>query len=281
MAPKRRSKAPKRETKKRESAEIQIRNSTDGAGVTFSSFYPDTTKENALTGELSIMPVRSFYRMSKGSRPNQMIGNEIFSKQLHLKGRIMGLPSDNSVQAYLVHGFIKSALGFNNSTTPNIGSANREAVETFIANQLTEHFNDRQDEMRYRTAKKDNIQVLGYRKLQHKTEALYQDDIKFDVSWPQNRKVVYTECAQYYASNQAPNGNNPVIITSNSNTGSQSVNITDSNHHAQLDELLGDVAQYLPLQDRKLPFALIYIPKYNDATATISVKYNDVHYFNG
>lgn len=270
---------PKKEIKKREQELISIRNSNDGAGVTFSAFYPSMIKANAVTATLSMLPVRSFYRMSRGQRVDQMIGTEISSKSLYLKGKILGLPPNNSVEAFIVHGWVKDRLGFTDFTTPTKANATREDVETFVYNQCRQHFDEKSDEMRYRTAKKDNILIKGYRKLQHPKEASYQDDVDFKCTWKTGRKVVYTECYKLDSDSDPQNtaGNNSLTTGVG---GGPVINLTDTAEE-QGDALGGDIGQFLPLNSW-LPFALVYIPKISDISpGSIQLQYNSVHYFSG
>jgi hypothetical protein len=270
------------ETKKRELEQINIRNSQNGAGVTFSAYYPSTIKLTNMTSELSMLPIRPFYRMSKGDRADQMIGNEVFSKSLYLKGKILGLPANNSVEAYLVTGWVKDRLGFTDFTTPTVANAVRQDVEDFIYNQVRQHFDSSTDEMRYRTAKKDNIHILKYKKLTHPADANFNDDIDFKAFWKTQRKVVYTQCRK--ALNDGTlGGNNQLFVESNNNSGGGGGNLIDVTDQAkdETDTLGGDIGQFLPLNSW-LPFALIYCPKFADISpGTLALQFNAVHYFQG
>ena len=273
------------ETKRREHAQIAIQNSTDGVGTTFSANYPDPTKATSIssTVALSMLPLRSFYRMSKGTRPNQMIGNEIFSKSLYLKGKITGLPANNTVEAFLYWGWIKDRLGLSDFTTPSRANATRQDVEDFILNQLKQHFDEKKDEMRFRENKKDNIKIVGVRKLQHPQDALLQDQIDFKCSWRTNRKVVYTKC--YEPRNPTDytepwaGANSTFVAVSDDGSGAD-VNLTDTALQTG-DSSPGDIGQYLPLNSW-LPWCLVYVPEYAAISpGTIQLLYNDIHYFTG
>ncbi len=48
----RKMRAKREETKRREHAQIAIRNSTNGAGVNFATNYPDTTKLTSISSTL-------------------------------------------------------------------------------------------------------------------------------------------------------------------------------------------------------------------------------------
>lgn len=266
------------ETKKREHALIAIRNSTNGAGVSFSSFYPDTTKATAMTAVLSMLPVRSFYRTSRGNRPDQMEGSSIYCKNIYMKGKITGLPASNAVEAYIISGIVQDKLGLSEFTSPTVTQATRQTVEDFIYNQVRQHFDEKKDEMRYRTAKKDNIKILSYKKLTHPADAAFNNDIDFKCHWKWNRKVTYTRCRDPQ-DDAALQGNNALIPAADAGDLND-VDFTDAfkNH---TDTYGGDIGQYLPLNSW-LPFSLVYVPKFADISpGTLNLQYNDVTYFTG
>lgn len=276
----RKQRARRVETKRREHAEIAIRNSTGGAGNTFSAYYPDPTKATSISSStaMSMMPIRSFYRMSKGTRPNQMIGNEIFSKSLYLKGKITGLPANNTQEAFLYWGWVQDKLGLSDFTTPHVNNATRTDVENFILNQVKQHFDEQGDEMRYREKKKDNIKIVGVRKLQHPQDASYQDSVDFKCSWRTSRKVVYTQGRSIITPGQQEAGNNQNVV--DSTTAPHVVDLTDSFKDSS-DAKGGDIGVFLPLNSW-LPFALIFVPNYSAVSpGTIQIMYNDIHYFTG
>lgn len=288
-----RNRMPRREVKRREHAEIAIRNTDGGLGVTFSPFYPDPTKPTPISSStaMSLMPIRSFYRVSKGTRPNQMIGNEIFSKSLYLKGKVTGLPANNSVESFVYWGWVQDKLSITDFTTPTVGAATRTDLEDFIVSQVKQHFDNPKDEMRYREKKKDNIKIVGVRKLQHKEDASYNDEVDFKCSWRTNRKVVYTSCYDPTFLNGAPVGSTSTAVAgsnyclvSNGTQGSVAdINVTDTHDDVQSNSpaLAGDIGQLLPLNNW-LPFALVFTPKYADISpGTIQIQYNDIHYFQG
>lgn len=275
----RKMRAKREETKRREHALIAIRNSLNGTGVTFATNYPDTTKLTSLSSTLalSMLPVRSFYRMSKGTRPDQMVGTEIFSKSLYLKGTVKGLPANNSVESYVYWGWIKDRLGYTDFTTPTVSNATRSDLEDFILNQLKQHFDEKKDEMRFRENKKDNIKILGVRKLVHPGDAAYQDSVDFKCSWKTNRKIPYTRCYQPGVSEDPWAGNNYSFVPANNSA--DNIDMTDVQN--QTGELGGDIGQNLPLNSW-LPFCFLYTPQYASISpGTIQVQYNDIHYFTG
>jgi len=267
------------EVKRREHADISIRNSTGSEGTTFSPTYPDTTKLTPISSAtaMSLMPLRSFYRVSKGSRPNQMVGNEIFSKSLYLKGKISGLPANNSVEAYVYWGWVQDKLGYTDFTTPSRANATSADLESFVLEQVKQHFDEKADEMRYREKKLDNIKIAGVRKLQHPQDASYQDSVDFKCSWRTNRKIPYTQCARV-GEGMPTAGNNFLQVMSNDST---SINLTDSAKDENDVGGGGDVGQFLPLNSW-LPFALVYVPEFATVSPhTVNLQYNDIHYFTG
>lgn len=217
--------------------------------------------------------------MSKGTRNDQMDGNEVFSKSLYLKGKITGLPANNTVEAFLYYGWIKDRLGLTDFTTPTSSNATRQDVEDFVLNQLKQHFDEKKDEMRFRENKKDNIKIVGVRKLQHPQDAQLQDQIDFKCSWRTNRKVVYTRC---HVPDMNSNwiGNNYSFVSTTADPQNPDINVTDTTQQSG-DSLGGDTFQFLPLNSW-LPFALVYVPEYASISpGTVSLQYNDIHYFTG
>jgi hypothetical protein len=287
MAPKRRKNQKKRapmknfqqkrrkvvETKRREMSDIAIRNSDRGLGTTFSTNYPDPHPTAGLplsAGQsVTLLPLRSFYRMSRGNRKNQMIGNEIKSLSLYSKSSLYGLPANNSVEVFQVCGWIKDTLSLTQFTTPTLYAANRDTLETWILEQLKQHFDSANDEFRYREAKKDNILITKYRQLQHPKEAAYQDKVDFKGSWKTNRKVVYSPCASLSGSND--------LITEPDESGN-TIDMTDQ-FKQNGDVLGGDIGGFIP-NNSWCPFELLYCPK-PPSPGSVTFKTNNIHYFTG
>jgi hypothetical protein len=266
------------EKKRRESAKIQIRNSTNGAGSTFSANYPDTTKFTNLSTStgVNLLPLRSFYRMSRGERGDQMQGVQIYSHDLYLKGQISDLKNQyfadtGPAPIFFVAGWVKDKLGFTDYTTPTVATATRSDLENFVLAQVKQHFDDQKDEMRYREAKKDNIKITKYQRLRNPEQDDYNHNIKFDCHWSIKRKTTYTKCADLA-------GNNDLIQNSSSTPG-VTIDMTDQ-FKEDTDQLGGDKGGFLPLESW-LPFALIYAPNFTDfeSNSPPQVKFNDIHYF--
>ena len=280
------------EVKRRESVDIQIRNSTGGKAATldsFSSSYPYTLQGTHLsTTSITVLPLRSFLRVSRGDRKNQMTGNQIMSKSIYLKGKLGGyqepsppvplggnfVPNTNfSNKIYLVTGWLKDTTSYNDFTSPTLTNANRNNVEAFMLAQLKQHFDETQDEMRFREQKKDNIQIDKYQLLTtgEDTQADQQMGIDFKAYWKTNRKVVYSECSRL-------TGNNEVIQNSDLTQG-QTINMTDEFKESG-DALGGDSGGFIP-NNSWLPFALLYQPyPVSGAANTLpACIYNDIHYF--
>ena len=278
----RNQRAKRVETSKREAQKIAIRNSTDGAGTAFSANYPSLIKQTPITtGEaVTMLPLRSFYRMSKGARPDQMIGNEIFHKALYAKVKVEGLPANNSIEMYVIHGWITDKLGYTDFTTPSVATATRQNLEDFVLHQIKQRFDETQDEMRFADRKLDNIKILGYRKLQHSEDASYNNSVDFKCSWRTNRKVAYTKCYQPQPAHtgiDAWAGNNSSAVLA---TGSVDDYIDMTDSHNDIGQLGGDIGQYLPLNSF-LPFMCLYCPQFATVSpGSVTVGFNDVSYFN-
>jgi len=242
------------EKKRRETAKVQIRNSTNGAGTTFSANYPDTTKYTSLDGTtaVNLLPLRSFYRISRGERGDQMQGVQIMSHDLYLKGQINALspqsaPTIIPANLFFVCGWVKDKLGFTDFSTPSVANATRTDLENFVLAQVKQHFDENVDQMRYREAKKDNIKITKYQRIRNPQTDDYNQDLKFDAHWRIKRKTTYTKCAPLA-------GNNDLIQNSSSTPG-VTIDMTDQ-FKEDIDTLGGDKGGYLPLQSC-LPFALL------------------------
>lgn len=263
------------EKKRRESAKVQIRNSTNGEGITFSANYPDTTKYTNLstTTAVNLLPLRSFYRVSRGERGDQMQGVQIMSHDLYLKGQIDHLATSNGEPAnlFFVCGWVKDKLGFTDFSTPSVANATRTDLENFVLAQVKQHFDENVDQMRYREAKKDNIKITKYQRIRNPEQDAYNQDLKFDAHWRIKRKTTYTKCASLA-------GNNDLIQNSSSTPG-VTIDMTDQ-FKEDIDTLGGDKGGYLPLQSF-IPFALLYNPDFGEfgPNELPAVKYNDIHYF--
>lgn len=260
------------EGKRRESAEVQIRNSTNGQGTAFSANYPDTTKATALdhVTAVNLLPLRSFYRMSQGDRENQMNGCQIYSKNLYLKGEVTAGSSVrlSEMELYFVTGWVQDKLGYTDFSTPSVATATRSDLESFVLAQVKQHFDQSVDQLRYREAKKDNIKITKYQRLVHPMDADNTAPIEIKGHWPVNRKTTYTKCVKLA-------GNNDLIQNSSSTPG-VTIDMTDS-FKEDIDALGGDVGGWLPLESW-LPFALIY-NRSAPSDHGIKVAFNDIHYF--
>lgn len=267
------------EKKRRESAEVQIRNSTNGAGATgsFSANYPNTTDYTNLsvTTGVNLLPLRSFYRMSRGDRGNQMEGTQVYSHDLYMKGMVTGMLepdiNDAPTELYLVCGWIKDKVGYTDFTTPSQKNATRTDLESFVLAQVKQHFDANVDQMRYRQARKDNIKITKYQRLRNPEQADYNEDLPFSAHWRIKRKVTYTKCTSLP-------GNNDLIQNSSATPG-VTIDMTDQ-FKEDTDTLGGDKEGFLPLNSW-LPFSLIYSPQFKDfGSGTVpKVKFNDIHYF--
>lgn len=267
-----RNRARVAETKRRESAEVQIRNSTNGAGVTFSSNYPDTTKPTAISTStaVNLLPLRSFYRMSQGSRKNQMLGTQVFSKDIYLKGEVQINTQISEKETYFVCGWVQDKLSFTDFTTPSRANATRTDLESFVLDQVKQHFDESVDQLRFREAKKDNIKITKYQKLQHPMDSANIGPVEIKGHWPVNRKTTYTKCAKLAGNNE--------LIQNSSSTPGVTIDMTDS-FKEDIDTLGGDTFGFLPLESW-LPFALVYCRTFDEpASQSMTIAYNDIHYF--
>lgn len=273
------------EVKRREDADIQIRNSTNANGTAMSANYPGyyaKATQLPTSTTLTMLPIRSFLRMSRGDRKNQMLGNTVNSKSIYMKGMIgtykAGVSNELlkdtawSNKIYLCTGWVKDTTSFTDFTTPTLAAATRDDVENFIANQIQQHFDQFSDQMRYREKKKDNIKIDKYQLLTSgdDTQAAQSDGLPFKAYWKTDRKVVYSECARLL-------GNNEIVQNSSASPG-VTINMTDSFKESS-DALGGDSGGFIP-NNSWLPFACLIQPDV-DPTSAIQpgVLYNTIHYF--
>ncbi len=130
--------------------------------------------------------------------------------------------------------------------------------------------------MRFRENKKDNIKIVGVRKLVHPGDAAFQDSVDFKCSWKTNRKIPYTRCHQPSEGDLFA-GNNSTFVDA-THDGNH-LDLTDSSN--DVGQLGGDTGQNLPLNSW-LPFCFLYTPEFAAISpGTIQVQYNDIHYFTG
>lgn len=267
------------ETKRREDAFTSIRNSNNGAGVTFSSNYPDATKltQTSATQSITLLPLRSFYRMSQGNRKDQMESNQIMAKTLYMKGIIETAHGTGPI--YLVTGMVQDKLGLTDFTVPTSKAATRTDLEAFVEAQVKQHFDEKKDELRYREAKKDNIKIHSYQRLLNPDTVLPDNQqglpVHFKAHWNMNRKVTYTKGTSLPGNND--------LIQNSSLTPGVTIDMTDT-FKESTDSVGGDISNYYP-NFNWLPFACFYIP---DAMSDDGVnvtyyqfKYNNILYFTG
>lgn len=206
------------ETKSREDYVIQHLNNPDAtdppsdAGLEPYYFTADRFRTIPDDNAVTMIPVHSFNRMSNGTQTYQMIGDNIFSKSLHMKLRFRFPQRDNLINTpfrlYVVHGWVTAPLTATQRTSPTETDMTMTDVQQHITNQVAEYFDQRVDEMRWQTREYNNIKILGYRRVKTPNDVQTPaptggtgaqgenggtvPDTKMTISWPTNKKIHYT-----------------------------------------------------------------------------------------
>ena len=296
MPPKKRKNRPKRnfkkqyrkqrravvETKRREAQELAIRNSVNGAGApgTFNASYPDlmgTATAGAFqfsaTTAINNLPIQSFLRMSRGKRKNQLEGVQAYVKDIYMKLSVQTHVLSSIAPVYFVCGWIQANPDYNDFSTPTLKNATQTDLNNFIGAHLEQHFDEYQDHLRYREAKKDAIKILKYQRIQtDDTVTPPGDEVHLKMHWKVNRKVTYQEGQRQAGSNE--------LVQNSDVTPGVTITMTEAFKDSG-DQLGGDSQNLMPCPRQYLPFAIIYSPQFKSATSQPQYSYNNITYFTG
>lgn len=170
------------ETKTRESITVNMHNRTPPAmGQTFDVNYPNILDFVNLPVDdaFTVLEPRSFTRMCQGVGEDKMIGESIFSRYIKQKVTFRYPGGADQIafghNMYLIHGWVTVPMGLTQIATntwgdpsvliPSIPSINQDSVKSYIAYQVKQHYNEREDKMRFIPKRTTNLKVLSYRKI--------------------------------------------------------------------------------------------------------------------
>lgn len=216
------------ETKTRESISVNMNNRTPPAmGQTFDVDYPNILDFQNLPVDdaFTLLEPRSFTRMCQGIGEDKMIGESVFSRFVKQKVTFR-YPSGSDQIAfahslYLISGWITLPIGLSDTSTntwgnpavaiPSISSVDFNSLKSYIAYQVKQYFNEREDKMRFIPKQTTNIRIDSYRKVRtdrnSQTSMLPSTgdavstaasagqlpDIHMSNTWKVNRKVHYVK----------------------------------------------------------------------------------------
>ena len=172
--------APFVETKKQEDVTVALKAKIDGTVIddtirvttlplTISNGTRAQAGGTATPNTITNLPLFSFLQMNQGLGAADVTGLNVFSKYLKAKVSVE-LPSGSlaikhACDLYLVHGFITLPIGSTLHTDPTTDQVTRSYVHTHIQEQLQQYFNQRSDALHFIPKRRNNIKILGYRKV--------------------------------------------------------------------------------------------------------------------
>lgn len=170
------------ETKTRESITVNMANRTPPAmGQTFDANYPNILDfENLPVDDaFTVLEPRSFTRMCQGVGEDKMIGESIFSRYIKQKITFRYPGGEDQIafghNMYLIHGWVTVPMALTATSTntwgspsvliPSIDAIDMNSVKSYIAYQVKQHYNEREDKMRFVPKRTTNVKILSYRKI--------------------------------------------------------------------------------------------------------------------
>lgn len=299
--------APMVETKQRVHSDVAVINgfptgSTDPADTQNPLNWRSIPPEDAFTN----IPLKAWQRISHGFGENQVIGNSLFSKYLNFKlqvrfpdGKDILVPSqktpgtqisvpnkmiESPTKLYLVCGWITQSLNYplDNQPSPSLpaqSSADGNALDHYITQQLKPFFDDDEDKLQFRPKQTTNIKIEKYVKIA-----------------PNLDKAIATQAMPYqrWSNNLGENvnaiepmGSIPDVFRSWSTKTNRKIPLT-----AGADVGFPVDKQNLYPNNSWVPFAVIYNPDYESQLENFKVadgevtqvqlmqfRYNDAHYY--
>lgn len=277
------------EGKTRESITVNMANRTPPAmGQTFDPNYPNILdyKPIPVGDAFTLLEPRSFTRMCQGVGEDKMIGESVFSRYIKQKVTFRYPEGANQIafahNLYLISGWCTVPMGLSATAVntwgspsvliPSIDSIDFDSVLSYIAYQVKQYYNEREDKMRFPPKITKNIKILSYKRvntnrnenpnllpatgdaISPSASAGQIPDIHMSHTWTTNRKIHYVrgkDTAVAY----------PAAIPSEN-----------------------DVEQWYP-NYAWLPFSVLYNPDFaNQKTAAgaatdILVCHNDQHWY--
>lgn len=212
------------ETKTREAITVNMANRTPPAmGQTFDPNYPNVLDFVNLPVDdaFTLLEPRSFTRMCQGLEEDKMVGESVFSR--YIKQKItFRYPGGNSQIAYghnmyVISGWITNPIALTNQTgntwnghdIPTQGDIDMDALKSYIAYNVKQYYNEREDKMRFIPKRTTNIKINSFRKItsdRNSVNAMLPNDggalsatasggqlpdIHTSVTWKTGRKVHY------------------------------------------------------------------------------------------
>lgn len=257
----------------------------------------------------TMLPLRSWTRMSHGFEEYQCVGNNIFSKYLNLKvelqfpdGERVDFPStktpgtwitpvnkmiEKPTKVYLICGWITNPMNYpvDNTPSPSLpkqSDATITALDNYIVQQLKVFFDDDEDKLQFRPKSTTNIKIEKYTQFKPKLgSAIATQAVPYNVSTPPGE---LGPAVAYRAQGSIPN-----VRKSHSWKTMRKMPLTQGKDAGYTVD-----KQNLYPNNSWVPFAIIYNPNFADQAAefvvddetgeldqiqSMFVRYNDAHYF--
>ena len=256
----------------------------------------------------TLLPLRSWTRMSHGFEEYQCVGNNIFSKYLNLKvelqfpdGERVDFPStqnpgtwitpinkiiEKPTKVYLICGWITNPMNYpvDNTPSPSLpkqSDATITALDNYIVQQLKVFFDDDEDKLQFRPKSTTNIKIEKYTEFKPRlTSAIATQATPYHVAAPPGE---LGPAVAYRAQGSIPN-----VRKSHSWKTMRKMPLTQGQDAGYTTD-----KQNLYPNNSWVPFAIIYNPNFADQAEefvvdekgeldqiqSMFVRYNDAHYF--
>ena len=246
------------------------------------------------------IPLKSWQRQSHGFEEYQCIGNSITSKFLNFKfmlrfprGELLSLPDpdpskpdynvhnkmiEHPTKVYLITGWITESMNYplDNQPSPSLpaqSSADADALDTYITQQLKPFFDDDEDKLQFRPKTTTNIKIDRYVNLA-----------------PKLNQAIATQAVPSLTGTPIGTGSIPDVMKSWSVTTNRKIALTEG-----AETTFTTDKQNLYPNNSWVPFAVIYNPEYEAQAANAVLKddgsgqfeqvqmmeyrWNDAHYY--
>ncbi len=271
------------ETKTREAITVNLHNSYSGE---FDLNYPNVLEfvDLPVDDAFTLLEPRTFTRMCQGIGEDKMIGESVFSRYVKQKVTFKYPGGSNQIafahNMYLISGWITVPIGlsdtignqWNGSDIPAISQIDFNSLKSYIAYQVKQYYNEREDKMRFIPKETTSIKVESYRKIRanrNDITGLLPNDggalsatasggeiphIHMSNTWTVNRKVHYAKGKAISVSGSIPS------------------------------QVTNDTENWFP-NHAWLPFTVIYNPDFENQKdiagnpATIQICHNDQHWY--
>lgn len=278
------------ETKTRESITVNMANRTPPAmGQTFDVHYPNILEFQNLPVDdaFTVLEPRSFTRMCQGVGEDKMIGESVYSRFIKQKVTFRYPGGANQIafghNMYLIHGWVTVPMALTSVATntwgspsvliPAIDGIDQDSLKSYIAYQVKQHYNEREDKMRFVPKRTTNVKILSYRK----------------VRTDRNSQPSMTPASGDAVAVSAMAGQLPDIHMTNTWKTSRKIHYVlgkDVNlAYPAANPLENDVQQWFP-NYAWLPFTCIYNPDFatqkkvdGETNAVIELCHNDQHWY--